>query len=621
MSDYPLRWKLNAVVTVIAGPLLFSVAYLLGKSGQPTPLEVLFIGIVCASCVGVGMRVVHTMADRIRRLADAAAEFGEGTSSETLPVDGRDEIGCLARVLNDVVARVQHANDDLVRLVGEHMESLELQNSVLDNAAEYAILSDDSSGRILMANRGAADMFGLAAEDGLLGRRLADLVENAKLGQESMREMVSVTDGGATWHGTLTCLRSDGTQFPAHCRVAPRRDRRGNIAGRVILLRDVSREREAERRYSDLFQSLQEAVYVTTAEGRFLDANEAMAHLLGYESTKALLRADVRVQYRDGGERVRWLQLVDRRGFVRDHEVHIFDRAGGERVCLESTRALRGDDGGTRAYLGTLIDITERRRLQHQVERSQCLDAVGTLASGMAHDFNNILSAIIPNAELIERHADAPEPVCERARTIRAAAERASGITRQLLRFARQERDSANAADLNLIATESSRLLKPGFADDVTLELSLAESAPSIAGDSTSLQQVVVNLVLNARDACGESGTVRLCTGQVTIEQAGDGLYPGSYGVITVEDDGEGIPRSRIKRIFEPFYTTKASGVGTGLGLSVVYAIVTSHGGHIRVRSEPGRGTCFDVFLPLADAADAPRPRLDDEEKIPLADG
>ena len=106
ISDYPLRWKLNAVVTVIAGPLFFSVAYLLGKSGQPTPLEVLFIALVCASCVGVGMRVVHTMADRILRLVDAAEEFGEGTSRETLPVDGGDEIGRLARVLNEVIARV-----------------------------------------------------------------------------------------------------------------------------------------------------------------------------------------------------------------------------------------------------------------------------------------------------------------------------------------------------------------------------------------------------------------------------------------------------------------------------------------------------------------------------------
>ena len=596
-SDYGLRCKLNVVVAVIAGPLFFSVAYLLGKAGQPTALEVLFIGLICASCVGVGMRVVHNMADRIRLLADAAEEYGEGTSGAPLPVAGSDEIGRLARVLNEVIGRVQRANSDLVRLVGEHMESLELQNSVLDNAAEYAILSDDPSGRILSANRGALDIFGLETEQEIVGRRLAELVEND---QERLHEILAVTDGGQTWHGSINCRRADGTVFPARGRVAPRRDRRGNIAGRVILLRDVTREREAERRYSDLFYSLQEPVYVSTADGRFIDANEAMAHLLGYETTQGLLRADVRVHYRNGDARARWLDLVERRGFIRDHEVVIFDRTGGEHICLESTRALRRTDGGARTYLGTLIEITERRRLQQQVARSQRLDAVGTLASGLAHDFNNILSAIVPNAELIERHRDAPEPVRQRARTIRAAAERAGGITQQLLRFARQDRLTGSTSDLNEIVTESSRLLDPGFSGEVRFETVLAESIPPIAGDSTSLQQVVVNLVLNARDACGECGTVSLRTGEMVVEKAGDGLQPGTYGVLNVEDDGEGMSQGQLDRIFDPFFTTKPSGVGTGLGLSVVYAIVTSYGGHIRVRSEPGRGTSFDVFLPLA---------------------
>jgi len=611
--DLSLRWKLTAIVAVIAGPLLFSVAYLLGLGGKPTSLEVLAIGLVCSGCVGVGLRLVHRMADRLRTLADAADEIAEGGSSDTLPVDGRDEIGRLARILNEVIARAHRANTDLVQLVDEHMGALELQSSILDNAAEVAILSDDASGRILTANRGAAEIFGLSHGDEAIDRRLADFVVQDDAHKRTLAEMVAATDAGTTWHGTLSCCRSDGTAFPASCRVAPRRDRRGNSAGRVILVRDVSREHDAERRYSELFQSLQEAVYVTSAEGRILDANGAMARMLGYESIDDLKQIDARVLYRNARDRRHWLELVERRGFLRDHEVTILSRNGDERVCIESTRALRRPDGTTQAYLGTLVDVTERRQLRQQVERSQRLDAVGTLASGLAHDFNNILAAIVPNAELIECHAGAPEAVCARARTIRAAAERATGITRQLLRFARHDVDASSAADLNCIAAESAHLLEPGFADGIAFETVLADDAPVVTGDATALQQVVMNLVLNARDACGNNGTIRLCTGRKLVEQPDNGLRRGVYGVVSVEDDGVGMQPAQLERIFDPFFTTKASGVGTGLGLSVVYAIVTGYGGHIRVNSEPGRGTRFEVFLPEPGSAVLPKAESDSD--------
>jgi len=325
-----------------------------------------------------------------------------------------------------------------------------------------------------------------------------------------------------------------------------------------------------------------------------------MARLAGADSVEALLRADARELYGDESVRRRWLDRVARDGFVRDQEVRLVNLKGEELVCIESTRALRDPDGKTHSYLGTLVDITERRHLQRQVARSQKLDAVGTLASGLAHDFNNILAAIVPNAELIERHRQAPEPVRERARTIRAAAERAGGITRQLLRFARQDREVKSTADLNGLVAEASRLLEPSFMEGVVFDVSVGEDALVVTGERTSLEQVVVNLVLNARDACGEKGSVKLRTGRREVEYPSGGLRRGRYGVITVEDDGEGMSRAQLERIFDPFFTTKASGVGTGLGLSVVYATVTGYRGHIHVDSHPGTGTRFDVYLPLA---------------------
>jgi PAS domain S-box-containing protein len=607
-SNWALGWKLNGIIAIIAAPLLGSVIVLVAHNGPPTALQAITIALACSACVGVGMHAMHRLAHRIRRLAESAEEIREGVRGESLPVDGTDEIGRLAAVLNGVIQRVQRANADLVRLVGEHMEALELQNSILDNAAEYAILSDDLGGRILTANRGAVEIFGLDGEDAFLGKRLVDFIHEDGSPDRRMREILSTTAGGVTWHGALECRREDGTMFPARCRVAPRRDRAGNAAGHVILLRDMTRQHEAERRYGELFHSLQEAVYVTGRDGRFLDANEAMARLMGVDSVEALLRHDAHELYRDAKDRERWLELVDRDGFVRDREVRLVDRDGEEHVCIESTRALRGAEGATHAYLGTLVDITERRHLQRQVARSQKLDAVGTLASGLAHDFNNILAAIVPNAELIERHRGTPEPVRERARTIRAAAERAGGITRQLLRFARHDREVKSTADLNALVAEAARLLEPSFGAGLRLEHTLDDAALPVTGERTSLEQVVVNLVLNARDACGPKGRVRVSTRVQTVESPTGGVATGTYGVVTVEDDGEGMNRTQLERIFDPFFTTKASGVGTGLGLSVVYATVTGYGGHILVDSEPGVGSRFDVFLPLAHGAAAATP-------------
>lgn len=597
-SNWPLSWKLTGIIAVVSGPLLGSVLVLVGQDSPPSAIQATWIALLCSSCVGFGIHAVHRVARRIQQLTVSAEEIRCGIRSESLPVDGTDEIGRLAVVLNDVIDRVQRANEDLVRLVGEHMEMLEVQNSVLDNAAEYAILSDDASGRILTANRGAVEIFGVESEEALVGRRLAELVAEPDFAKTRLAEILATTDSGATWHGTLECRRENGRPFPTRCRIAPRRDRTGSAAGCVTLLRDISRECDAERRYSELFHSLQEAVYVTTRDGRFLDANESMAELLGVGSVEELLRADARDLYRDGSDRQRWLERVERDGFVRDNEVVVRNWRQEERVCIESTRALRGPDGKTEAFLGTLVDITVRRRLQSQVARSQRLDAVGTLASGLAHDFNNILSAIVPNADLIERDADTPKKIRERARTIRASAERAGSITRKLLRFAQKDGDTNCVADLNNIADEAARLLEAGFPPEIRFEVALAKESMRVTGEASALEQVVVNLVLNARDACASGGVVRVSTAHCVVEEAVGELEPGSYNVLSVDDTGEGMSVSQVERIFDPFFTTKASGLGTGLGLSVVYAIVQGSGGHIQVDSKPGRGTRFAVYLP-----------------------
>jgi two-component system cell cycle sensor histidine kinase/response regulator CckA len=602
--DWSIGIQLMALVGIVAGPATGAAYVIAGHGGALAAWHVAALVVVAIAGVVVGVFLAGALSARVRRLAEAAEEIAEGSRAARLPSEGHDEIAQLARVLNRMLDRAHRARDELERAVHDHREALELQRSILDNAGEYAVLSDDLSGRIVSANRGAVAILGLQDPSQLIGRRFFDFLAPEEVASGRSLEMLQTTRRERTWSGNAWCQRLDGVLFPGSIRVAPRRDGTGRIVGRVVLLRDISREQQAEHRYRDLFHSLQEAVYVTTREGRFLEANGAFARLIGCASVDEARQLRAQDLYIDGADRESWLRALERDGAVRDLEVRLRRRDGAILTCIESSRALRGPDGRTECYLGTLVDVTERRALQRKLERTQRMEAVGTLAGGLAHDFNNILAAIVPNAELIENSEETPARIRERARTIRAAAQRAGGITRQLLSFAREDRSARNAVDLNQVVRESVRLLEPGLPEGARLETNLAAGLPAVRGDAAQLQQVVVNLVLNARDALEGPGTIRVSTRSVDADEAlcrgREGLRPGLYGVLSVEDDGVGMTPEQQERIFEPFYTTKASGLGTGLGLSVVYGIVTGCQGHVSVASEPGKGSRFDIYLPAA---------------------
>jgi len=602
-GNWPIRLKVLVFASLMGGPTAYAIE---SFSDHTTPSDrAEFMLLVAVATIGflLGLLGLLRLGSRLAALARAAEEV-KASGHERLPAQSSDEVGRLARVLNRMIERVQETNADLVRLVGEHMESLELQRSVLDNAGEYAIVSDDQLGRILFANAGAATLLGLADPSDALGKSFLSLLESGPAERAFLASVSSPAEVGGATSALVRIRREDGTVFPASVRAATRLDRRGAPAGRVYVFKDSSRELRAERRYRELFFSLQEAVYVTNREGEFLEANEAMARLLGLGSVEEVRGHRATELYEDVSDRNAWVEALERSGEIRHNEVRIRNRNGEVRLCIESSRAIRGPDGKVECYLGTLVDITERRRLQDRLEQAKRIEAIGTMAGGLAHDFNNILAAVVPNAELIERSAGAPADVRERGRTIRLAAERASALTRQLLSFSRKEREKRTAVSLNQVVLEAVRLLQPAMPERVALETRLADCEPLVVGDATSLHQVIVNLVLNARDAVAEKGRVVLSTHATVLGEefcrGREGLEPGSYAVVSVEDDGCGMNREQMERIFDPFYTTKSKGGGTGLGLSVVYSIVGASGGHVEVRSAPGQGARFDVFLPEA---------------------
>ena len=263
-------------------------------------------------------------------------------------------------------------------------------------------------------------------------------------------------------------------------------------------------------------------------------------------------------------------------------------------------------DGGT-LWNGIFVDVSEQRLLEEQFRQAQKMEAVGQLAGGVAHDFNNLLTAIGSSADMALEEADDPQALREHLAEIHRAAERAADLTRRLLAFSRRQVLNLEAVALAEVVHDAERMLRRLIGESVRLETSIDPEAPPVRADRTQLAQVLMNLVVNARDAMPGGGTLTLATGHrvVTASEARRqrGLAPGAYSVLIVRDTGAGMDEDTRSRIFEPFFTTKERGKGTGLGLSMVYGIVKQTGGYIHVESAPGRGTTFTIHLPVATAA------------------
>jgi signal transduction histidine kinase len=251
-------------------------------------------------------------------------------------------------------------------------------------------------------------------------------------------------------------------------------------------------------------------------------------------------------------------------------------------------------------------DITQRLALEEQLRQAQKMEAIGRLAGGVAHDFNNVLTAILGSADLLSMQLDPKDPKWEEADAIRRAAERGAALTRRLLSFGRPRPATATVVDLIAAVASIEPMLRRLIVDKMVIVVTAPEGSILVRADESQLNQILLNLVINARDAMPDGGTAGIETGIVNLEESRAtklGVVPGSYARLTVRDTGEGIPADVIAHLFEPFFTTKPPEQGTGLGLSIVYSIVTSLGGAIDVQSDVGKGAVFTIFLPLVSSS------------------
>jgi len=375
--------------------------------------------------------------------------------------------------------------------------------------------------------------------------------------------------------------------------------------------RESSQEalREAHARLATAVEKAHESIVITDAEGVIQYANPFFERVSGY-TKEELIGQNPRVlksgKHDEEFYRRMWETLV--RGEVWHGRI-TNKRKDGTLYEEESTISPIVDDAGrTTGYVAVKRDVTREVQLEAQFLQAQKMEAIGQLAGGVAHDFNNMLAAILMQTELIATAEGLPEMVRDGLREISAYADRAASLTRQLLLFSCRQTMQPRNVDLNDIVSSLGKMLRRIIGEDVRLQLKLHRERLTTYADPGMLDQVLLNLVVNARDAMPGGGQLVIETGEAlfTAEEAASipGATAGSKVHLRVTDTGSGIAPENLPRIFEPFFTTKEPGKGTGLGLATVFGIVKQHGGSISVESEPGRGTTFHIYLPAAGRTD-----------------
>lgn len=376
---------------------------------------------------------------------------------------------------------------------------------------------------------------------------------------------------------------------------------RGHIdeLGEKIILID-----EQKQKYENLVNNLNVGIYRCMTDGRLVEVNDAAVIMLEADSKENLLRHKVMDFHQDKNRGQEIIYKITKDGFLKNEEMEVLTVKGHKLWCSLSAVAKK-DIGGSFYIDGIVEDITERKKLEEQLRQSQKMEAVGELAGGIAHDFSNMLTAIIGYGTLLMRKKGKDRFVKEYVEEIIDAAQNASNLTRDILAFSRKHTINPKPADLNGLVKKVEKILTRIIGEHIEIKTNVTDKPLIVKMETQQVEQVLLNLATNARDAMPRGGKITISAEHTKIDDSflhahGYG-NPGSYALIAFADTGSGIPRDIQSRIFEPFFTTKEVGKGTGLGLSMAYGIIKQHNGYIHVYSEPGIGTVFKIYLPLTE--------------------
>ena len=548
-------------------------------------------------------------------------------------VNEETAVGCMKAgatdyLLKSNLARIGPAIEAALERERAHAEKIQAQSALAASERRFRSLVQNSSdlvtivapdGSILYASDSAQRIVGYSPDE-LVGTSLLAYLDQSDIEsvQALLRNgggMANVSVSGPT---EFRLRRADGTPVWLEA-VGTNLLTDHTIRGIVLNARDVSERkradhalRESEERYRDLFDNASDLVCMTTPDGTLLYVNQAWQDGTGYSEDEIGRMRLLDIIHPDS--RSYYAQVLDRvlAGERLDHVELVFVPKSDAPITVEGNLSCTFKDGQPSVVRGIYRDITERKRVEEHLRRAERMQAAGKLAGGVAHEVNNMMTGVIGFSEFLLRSLEPTDPRRADVEEVIRAGTRAADVTRQLLAFTRQQFLQPQVVDINAVVGEMEKMLRHSLGEDKLLEFRLSPNAGQMRADRGQLEQVLINLVLNARDAMDGHGRVTIETSPAVWDQAyaerhgGVDIPLGRYVMLAVSDTGCGMDREVQARIFEPFYTTKPVGQGTGLGLSTVYGIVKQSGGFVWVYSEPGEGSVFKIYLPEAPVAHVP---------------
>jgi two-component system cell cycle sensor histidine kinase/response regulator CckA len=575
-------------------------------------LAFITLGLLIIAAIGAWY-VSGTLTRPIAKLVAAAEALSQGEAVPALAVDRRDELGTFAFAFNVMTERIGAARGTLESKVVELRDAEARYRMLFDANPQPMWVYDVENYAFLAVNAAAIERYGYS-RDAFLAMTILD-IRQADTTPVSLDAQTRDPAGG-TQSGIGRHRIKNGAIIDVE--VSSRALLFAGRSARLVLVNDLTERRRADEALRATRERLERVIGSSGAvlyELRFDQGDtvlewmsENVTKILGY----TLAEAHAPTWWSDGvhpADRSRLGTRPNQESY-RDgsNEYRFRHRDGRYRWIREEQRVVTDRRAKTKTVIGAWIDLTEQRQLEAQLRQAQKMEAVGRLAGGVAHDFNNLLTVILAESQILltddkMAHAEQAESIGQ----IQKAADRAALLTRQLLTFSRQQLIEPTVLDLNVVVTDIDKMIRRLIGEDVEVRIALGRTPMVTLADRGQIEQVIVNLAVNARDAMPSGGILTIETGSIELDAAyaetHDDVVPGHYVLLAVSDTGSGMSDDVKAQIFEPFFTTKESGKGTGLGLATCYSIARQFGGHIEAYSEPGLGTTMKVYLPLSGAA------------------
>ena len=516
---------------------------------------------------------------------------------ESLTLRGQDGSPSVFRTLVIDVTKRKHAEEALFASESRYRR-------LFEGGRDGILIVDFDTGKILDVNEYLIDMLGYSHEE-FLDKCLWEVspFKDTALNKDAFAELL---EKGYIRYEDLPLETSDGRSIAVE--VVSNSNLVCGVTFIQCNIRDITERKrteealkESDRKYHTLFEDSIDGVYSVLWDGTITHANSSFCELFGYTS-KEMIGKDVVELYLDPADRPKFQEEMEKKGFLKDYELKMRKKDGTEVDSLLTSSVDFGEDGSITGYRSILRDLTESKKLHSQLLQAQKMEAVGALAGGIAHDFNNVLQVVLGYSELVVAEEDMPDLLRNDLGRVILAARNGADLVQKLLTFSRKSEAKPLILDLNQRIRQTHKFLERTIPKMIDIELILADDLARVHADPTQMDQVLMNLAVNARDAMPEGGNLIFETKNVVLDEDYAKLHleakPGRYVLLSVSDTGSGMDKETLEHIFEPFYTTKALGQGTGLGLAMVFGIVRQHHGFIKCYSEVGHGTTFKIYLP-----------------------